>query len=134
MIRHTNAMKELFLSVVKRAKEKYDFRLENLCVMSNHFHFIINNNAAENAIRPFVLGRKNWMICGSPEGARCSCIFYSLIETAKANGLNGYSYLTTLFRFAPLAKTDKDWERLLPFKKAFDLKEDYSFPLPLGLV
>jgi putative transposase len=41
MILDTNAMKELFLSVVKRAKEKYDFRLENLCVMGNHFHFII---------------------------------------------------------------------------------------------
>jgi len=93
-----------------------------------------DNNAAENAIRPFVLGRKNWLICGSPEGARCSCILYSLIETAKANGLNVYSYLTTLFHFAPMAKTDKDWERLLPFKKAFDLKEGYTFTLPPGLV
>jgi len=93
-----------------------------------------DNNAAENAIRPFVLGRKNWLICGSPEGAQCSCILYSLIETAKSNGLNVYNYLTTLFHFAPRAKTDKDWERLLPFKKAFDLKEDYSFPLPPGLV
>jgi REP element-mobilizing transposase RayT len=41
MIRHTDAMKELFLSIVKRAREKYDFRLENLCVMGNHFRFII---------------------------------------------------------------------------------------------
>jgi REP element-mobilizing transposase RayT len=40
IIRYTNAMKELFLSVVKRAKGTYDFRLENLCVMGNHFHFI----------------------------------------------------------------------------------------------
>ena len=45
-----------------------------------------DNNLAENAIRPFVVGRKNWLFAGSPEGARAAAVFYSLIETAKANG------------------------------------------------
>jgi REP element-mobilizing transposase RayT len=48
MIRHTNAIKELFLSVAKRAKEKYDFRPDNLCVMGNHFLFIIKPVHGEN--------------------------------------------------------------------------------------
>jgi transposase len=46
-----------------------------------------DNNLAENAIRPFVIGRKNWLFSGSPGGARASACLYSLIETAKANGL-----------------------------------------------
>jgi transposase len=107
---------------------------EKLARYVDHADLTPDNNAAENAIRPFVLGRKNWMICGSPEGARCTCILYSLAETAKENGLNVYSYFATLFHFAPLAKTNKDWERLLPFKNAFNLKEGYTFTLPPGLV
>jgi transposase len=107
---------------------------EKLVRYVDHPDLTPDNNAAERAIKPFVLGRKNWLICGSPEGARCSCILYSLIETVKANGLNPNTYLTMLFHFAPMAKTDKDWERLLPFKNAFDLKEGYTFMLPPGLV
>lgn len=93
-----------------------------------------DNNAAENAIRPFVLGRKNWLISGSPEGATASCVIYSLIETAKANGLNVFSYLSTLFHFAPLAKGDGDWAKLMPFKAAFNSTEGYSIPVPQGLI
>ena len=47
-----------------------------------------DNNPAENAIRPFAVGRKNWLFSGSPSGARASAAIYSLIESAKANGLN----------------------------------------------
>ena len=47
----------------------------------------ISNILVENAIRPFVVGRKNWLISGSPRGAHASAVFYSLIETAKAGGL-----------------------------------------------
>ena len=46
-----------------------------------------DNNAAENSIRPFVLGRKNWLFSGTPEGAEASAALYSLIETAKTNNL-----------------------------------------------
>jgi putative transposase len=48
MILDTSAMKELFLSVVKRAKNKYDFRIENFCIMGNHFHFVIQPGRGES--------------------------------------------------------------------------------------
>lgn len=54
---------------------------------------VISNNIAENSIRPFTIGRKNWTFCGSPQGANASACVYSLVETAKANGLNPYKYL-----------------------------------------
>ena len=50
----------------------------------------ISNSLAENAIRPFVLGRKNWLFCDSVKGAESSAIVYSLVETAKANGVEPY--------------------------------------------
>ena len=48
----------------------------------------ISNNLAENAIRPFVVGRKNWLFCDSVKGAESSAIVYSLVETAKATALS----------------------------------------------
>ena len=48
----------------------------------------LSNNRAENAIRPFVIGRKNWLFCDTPGGANASAVFYSLAETAKANSKN----------------------------------------------
>jgi transposase len=74
-----------------------------------------DNNACENAIRPFVLGRKNRLFCKSPEGAESSCGIYSLIETAKRNGLVPAHYLTELFKKAPLAVSPEDREKLLPW-------------------
>jgi transposase len=74
-----------------------------------------DNNICENAIRPFVIGRKNWLFCKSPEGAESSCGMYSLIETAKQNGLVPLQYLTALFEKAPLASSPEDWEKLLPW-------------------
>jgi transposase len=74
-----------------------------------------DNNASENAIRPFVIGRKNWLFAGSPDGAKSSCGMYSLIETAKQNNLNPLIYLTALFEKVPLAQTKADWEALLPW-------------------
>lgn len=61
----------------------------------------IDNNAAENAIRPFVIGRKAWLFSNSQRGAKASADLYSLIETAKANGLEPYSYLKWLFERLP---------------------------------
>ena len=74
-----------------------------------------DNNACENAIRPFVLGRKNWLFNKSPKGAESSCGMYSLIETAKQNGIEPLKYLHKLFERAPLAFSAKDWENLLPW-------------------
>jgi len=74
-----------------------------------------DNNAAENGIRPFVLGRRNWLFNKSPEGAESSCGMYTLIETAKQNGLVPFKYLMALFENAPLVKTTNDWEKLLPW-------------------
>lgn len=74
----------------------------------------IDNNLTENAIRPFVVGRKNWLFVNSLKGAMASAFFYSLIETAKANGLEPYSYLKALFERYPRAHTLQDLEALLP--------------------
>lgn len=65
----------------------------------------ISNNAAENAIRPFTVGRKNCLFADTPKGARSSAAVYSLVETAKANGLNVYTYLEYLLMYMP----DTDW-------------------------
>jgi transposase len=73
-----------------------------------------DNNLAENAIRPFVVGRKNWLFSGHPRGAEASATIYSLIETAKANGLQAYHYLRFLFEQLPLAQSDEDYKNLLP--------------------
>ena len=61
----------------------------------------IDNNPAENAIRPFVIGRKNWLFSHSQRGAKASASLYSLIETAKANGKEPYHYLSGLFEALP---------------------------------
>jgi len=74
-----------------------------------------DNNAAENTIRPFVVGRKNWLFAYSPEGARANACFYTLIQCALLNGLNPYHYLRYLFIKLPHAKTRADLEKLLPF-------------------
>lgn len=75
---------------------------------------LLDNNILENAIRPFVVGRKNWLFSQSPEGAQASAAFYSLIETTKANGLDPYRYFLYLFKKYPLAKTAEDIFNLLP--------------------
>jgi transposase len=73
-----------------------------------------DNNDAENAIRPFVLGRKNWLFAGHPNGAEAAATFFSLVETAKANGLEPYRYLRSIFEKLPLAQTEQDYKNLLP--------------------
>ena len=74
-----------------------------------------DNNLVENAIRPFVVGRKNWLFAGSPDGAKASATFFSLIETAKANGLEPYAYLRYIFKKLPLAQNEQDLKDLLPY-------------------
>ncbi|WP_339084305.1 IS66 family transposase [Teredinibacter turnerae] len=75
----------------------------------------MDNNAAERAIRPFTIGRKNWLFSKSQAGAKASANLYSLIETAKANKLNIYDYLTHVFKELPNAQSIEDIEALLPW-------------------
>ena len=75
----------------------------------------IDTNLAENAIRPFALGRRNWMFASTVKGAKASATLYSLVSTARANGLEPYGYLRRLFAELPKARTVEDFEALLPF-------------------
>jgi transposase len=75
-------------------------------------HITPDNNATENALRPLVVGRRNWLFNGHPKGAAAGAALYSLIETAKANGLKPYFYLRHLFKKLPLAETEDDYRIL----------------------
>jgi transposase len=79
-------------------------------------HYRIDNNLVENVFRLFAVGRRNWLFCYSQEGARASACFYSLILTAKANGIDPYWYLRALFERLPYAnpKCEEDYRVLLP--------------------
>lgn len=68
----------------------------------------LSNNLAENSIRPFTVGRKNWLFSDTPKGASASATVYSIVETAKANGLNVYSYLNYLLLYMP----DADYQNV----------------------
>ncbi len=74
-----------------------------------------DNNMVENAIRPFVVGRKNWLFSNTPQGAHASAAIFSLIETAKANDLEPFWYLKHLFKYLPEAMTSEQFEALLPY-------------------
>lgn len=74
-----------------------------------------SNNAAENAIRPFVIGRKNWLFSATPKGAESSAILYSLVESAKLHKLSVYDYFYYALRRLPHCVDSADYEALLPF-------------------
>ena len=76
----------------------------------------LSNNRAERSIKPFVMGRKNWLFANMPGGVQASAMIYSLMETAKENGLDPYQYLLWILQTAPqLSETNKAWaESLLP--------------------
>lgn len=75
----------------------------------------IDNNRAERAIKPFVIGRKNWLFSNTASGARASAILYSLIETAKANAIDPLKYLQHLLTELPKASSDTDLDVLMPW-------------------
>ena len=78
-------------------------------------HHPIDNNACENSIRPFVVGRRNWLFADTVGGANASANLYSLLETCKANGIDGYAYLRALLVALPSAETVDDFDALLPW-------------------
>ena len=75
----------------------------------------IDNDYIERSIRPFVIGRKNWLFSDTPSGADASALWYSLIETAKANGQEPFDYILKVIKGVPCAKTLEDYLKLLPF-------------------
>lgn len=75
----------------------------------------VDNNLCENAIRPFVMGRKAWLFSDTPRGADASAKLYSIVETAKACGLEPYAYLKLIFEKLPQATTLADFEAMLPW-------------------
>ena len=74
---------------------------EFLCAFLDHGEIEISNNQVENAIRPIVVGRKNWLFCDTQAGANASVIVFTVLETAKANGLNPEAYLNYLLTVLP---------------------------------
>jgi transposase len=88
---------------------------QKLCVFLTHGEAPMTNNRVENAIRPFALGRKGWLFADTVKGATASANLYSLVETAKANGVEPHAYLTHLFTEIPNAKSVEDFEALLPW-------------------
>ncbi|TWC56952.1 MULTISPECIES: IS66 family transposase [unclassified Burkholderia] len=75
----------------------------------------LSNNACENSIRPFVIGRRGWLFADTVDGAAASANLYSLVETCKACRIDPYRYLTLLFQRLPLAKKVDDYAALLPW-------------------
>jgi transposase len=97
--------------------------LSNWTALTNYLkdgRIEIDNNRLENAIRPFALGRKNWLFMGSPDGAKAGAVLYSLIETCKAHGIEPYTYFCKLLHTIRLCKTDDDYKALLPQNIALD--------------
>lgn len=80
----------------------------------------IDNNRAERSIKPFVIGRKGWLFANTPHGAKASATIYSIVETAKENGLNPFTYLIYLFEQMPnMDVKDRDaLDKLLPWSNS----------------
>jgi len=79
---------------------------------------------AENAIRPFVVGRKAWLFSDTTKGAHASSVHYSLIETAKANNLEPHAYLTQVLKKLPYAESVEELEALLPWNIEIEDKSE----------
>ena len=81
-------------------------------------HCSFSNNLSENAIRPFTVGRKNWLFCDTPNGAQASAVVYTMAEMVKANGVNVYHYLTYLLEKLPDDRmSDDELELLVPWNE-----------------
>jgi transposase len=88
---------------------------DKLIIYVQDAHLQIDNNRAERAIKPFVIGRKNWLFSATSAGARASATLYSVIETAKANGVEPLSYIQLLLEELPRRRADDELEDLMPW-------------------
>ena len=102
-------------STTRKAMEYTLNQWESLIGYCEHGHLNISNVLAENAIRPFAVGRKAWLFADTPRGAAASATCYSLIETAKANQLEPYAYVNYVLTHIGAADTLEKWEALLPW-------------------
>lgn len=93
-------------------------RWDKLTIFLEDGRIELSTNLVENKIRPFTIGRKNWLFFDTDKGADAGCIIYSLIETAKANNKNPQKYLEYVFTELPKAKTLEDLEKLLPYDRS----------------
>ena len=84
-----------------------------------------SNQLAENKIRPFAVGRKNFLFCITPQGAKASALYYSLVETCKAMKVDPQKYFTFLFSNAASCSSDSDWDAMLPHKVDLSSIDDY---------
>lgn len=97
---------------------------EKLTAFLNDGRLEIDNNRSERSIKPFVIGRKNWLFANTPRGAKASATIYSVIETAKENGLNPFKYLMYLFEQLPQLpdpNDPEDLDKLLPWSRSLPL-------------
>lgn len=79
-------------------------------------HCSLSNQMSENAIRPVTVGRRYWLFCYTTNGADASMAVYSLLETARANGLSPLKYLSFLLEARPNTKmSDEELEKLVPW-------------------
>lgn len=102
-----------------------------LSAFPEHGEVDISNNLAENAIRPFVVGRKNWLFSDTPKGADSSAVIYSLVESAKANDLEPRSYLWFLLdemRYLDKSPSAAELETLMPWSPGIRklLEKEYT--------
>jgi hypothetical protein len=84
----------------------------------------IDNNIVERAVKAFVIGRKNWLFSDSVEGMRANAIMYTLVQTARANGLDPFEYLTYVYERLPNMTTAKEVESLLPWNVRLALENE----------
>lgn len=102
---------------------------QQLCAFLNNGKVPISNNLAENAIRPFTLGRKNWLFCDTSKGAEASAVVYSLVESAKANGIEPFAYLQHVLVQLPYfgkSPSHEELETLMPW--APHIQQDNKIP------
>lgn len=110
-------------SVSGRLKDAVEYSMnqrERLCRFLHDGHIPIDNGAAERHIRPFAIGRNNWLFCDSIDGAKAAAIMYSVVGTARANGANVYCYLLYLLEEVPrhLSGTDRSFlDDMMPWSE-----------------
>jgi transposase len=104
-------------SLTGKAIDYLESQWSKLVRVLEHGRLELSTNSVERSIRPFVIGRKAWLFADTPRGATASARLYSLVETAKANQLEPWRYLQTIFERLPLAQERADYEALLPWHR-----------------
>ena len=102
-------------SLLGKAMHYLSSQWSKLALYVTNGAYPIDNNACENSIRPFVVGRKNWLFSDTVAGANASANLYSLLQTCAVNGVDGYKYLRALLVALPKAQSADDYEAMLPW-------------------